>query len=145
MAQISMFETAAQKLDAPEPWDRPDFMSMAGRKKLRLDDSWRWVQAEVIKGTPDFMLRMGQEVGEITRGKNKGRKKYTPEKERRQVVVNRELIDAEQNAWEAEHKVCSDCGGTKRELCGFGRDGDRFRACSRCKATGVPPQPKAAS
>jgi ribosomal protein L40E len=110
-----------------------DTLNLAARKKLGVGDDWQWCESEAITG--GFLLTGSK----TTIGPRSGRPKWIRPMEK-VLIADADLREAEKS-WEAEHGKCFRCEGTKQELFGWSKaDGNKYRPCTRCGATGNPPE-----
>lgn len=116
---------------------RPDFIATVSREKLGMPIEWECYKWEKI-GTTDDVLVTGGLPRLITRGPRKGRKTWDGAGAK--VVVTQGEIEAAKLAYEAETNRCHRCGGDGQEWCGWSAaEGNRYKPCTRCNATGVAP------
>ncbi len=115
-----------------------NFAEEVARKKLRRGADWKLLGWECVGETTDLLVQGSTPIGVYARGPRKGRNKYLRPCER--CVVTRAEIDSAASAWEAQTGKCSKCEGSGQEWAGWSSDeGNRYRDCYRCKATGVAP------
>ncbi|MGD9671695.1 MAG: hypothetical protein AB7U75_22055 [Hyphomicrobiaceae bacterium] len=68
----------------------------------------------------------------LARGPRKGARRFLPG-QRIQCVVTDAEAQAEQERFEIESGLCSQCGGDGREVCGWDSvSGRHYRTCQRC-------------
>lgn len=115
--------------------ERPDFLTIIGRKKLGLDAPWTVYRWELIEeGT--WLLHLAEQ-GEFTKGPRKGKAKWG--KENRRATATLVDLRAAEAEFEATGK-CHQCGGSGAEWAGWHHiTGTRYKECHRCSGTGKPP------
>lgn len=116
---------------------RPNYAEAVVRKKLGvLPENWEicgWTRID-----PDATIFRGGPCRLLTRGKNKGRKRW--DKVTHTCVVTDAEETSERLRYESETGNCSTCGGTGQDWCGWSRDeGDKYRSCVRCSGSGKAP------
>ena len=114
-----------------------DAQNAAARKKLRaaggnVSDNWEWFRFERIG--PDILCE-GSECRRKTRGKDKGSRMWFGPKAK--VVISPKEIEDENKIYEHDTGNCSQCCGDGQEWMGWSAvDGDHWKPCHRCGATG---------
>lgn len=119
-----------------------DFMSAAAFRKLGETSDWRvykWEKVDYKSETPDFIVEGG--VPRLLKsGPRKGQPTFRDCVGRRTVVTWAEIQKAKSD-YEAETGKCCECFGTGQYCYGWSRDeGNKYRDCGRCSATGKSPQ-----
>jgi hypothetical protein len=124
---------------------RADFYSEHARKIGNLPPEWKWFHIERLPhlGECQTILIRGAIAPAFTRGKRKGQTNWrardkATEREFYITPAQHKVFLAE---WEQSHGACYHCQGSCQELARWSVDrGTEYRPCSRCKATGKPPQ-----
>jgi len=107
--------------------------SVARRKLAPLPEGWEPWKYERVG--PDATMVTGSVPRILTRGKNKGQKRWP--KPGQAVVVTDAERDAEFARYEAETGVCGKCFGRGEESAGWHyKTGTKYRTCRRCKGSG---------
>ncbi|WP_411975956.1 hypothetical protein [Sulfitobacter faviae] len=130
-------------------------MSGAERKHYNFDlmliqsqgsvpDGWGIYSWEVVNlHTPHEAIHLTGGVGRpIKKGKRKGRTTWRDMDPSTKMVFTftRQQMAAFRKAWEAETGECSNCHGNGTECYGWSAtEGERFRPCKACNATGKAP------
>jgi hypothetical protein len=114
------------------------FMELAARRKLGRGEDWKACRWEAMTG--GAMIDGG--VPRILKaGPRKGKPTWKGQPIER-VLLNEEDCAREVQLYIAETGNCPVCRGTGHEWRGWSRDdGDRYRPCPRCKATGKEDKP----
>ncbi len=123
---------------------RPEFWVEVAKRKVG-DPKWEWFSSERI-GDGDFLME-GGEPRTISKGPRKGHRtwKHLAPHEKKKVVVTQAEIQQAEADYERDTGKCNVCGGSGQEWRGWSRDnGDRFRPCLRCDATGAAPKDSSA-
>jgi hypothetical protein len=124
-----------------------DFFNLFAIKVRGAPAGWQWERIATIGdlGEKDRARQYSEMEGYVhdgttfKRGKRAGKRKpgCAVEGTRRKIIFTMADLDAFMRAWELETGQCHRCFGTGEELAGSSTtDGDRYRACSRCFATG---------
>lgn len=122
---------------------RPDFYSMHARKLLGLPESWCWFRLNGVELSP------GRTAVEVTgaipsvafkSGKRKGELNWKKAVSKATVTI----IDSDHlafiRAWEESTGLCSNCGGSGKELARWHHiEGETMRPCSKCKRAEAKP------
>lgn len=107
----------------------------AARKKLGKAAEWKAFFFEVMNDSGDVLI-MGGVPTKIKTGPRAGHDKWN-RKAADKCVVTRAELNAIRAEFERETGQCSECEGSGKTLAGWHHiEGDRFRPCSRCRATG---------
>lgn len=136
---MTLFDIKINPETKAEKTERPDILSILGRKKLNLSDEWSryaWKRYD-----PD-RLRLTLGITRfISKGKNKGRKTWDGKIE---VFVTDAEIEATELEWENETGKCHNCGGDGSEWAGSsyetGFPVHSYRKCERCEGSGIAPK-----
>lgn len=127
------------------------FYELHARTLLGMPDSWRIASLTAHSHDGNHARISPKDVIEVrggvfplkTRGKNAGQpnwKKPEPGTKRSAyftLAAHQEFLEK----WEAETGKCSTCFGTTQEWAGWSvKEGTKYRPCTRCGATGKPPQ-----
>ena len=119
------------------------FYELHARAILGVSLEWRIARFESEGEHLELIKVSGGIYPAITRGKNKGKpnwKKPEPGTKRSAWFTEKEH-QAFLLGWEKEHAKCSKCQGTGQEWAGWDHiTGNKHRPCTRCGATGNPPQ-----
>ena len=114
---------------------KPDFFNIAAKKKMGNVEGWQWYRIEAIRDN-FFLVEGGIPIGEISRGPNKGRKKWAKGNGDK-VLITREEIDQAQSEYETQTGNCSYCGGEGKHVTGWNKDtGNKYITCPSCNGTG---------
>jgi hypothetical protein len=121
-----------------------NFYNETARKKYNLPNDWEWYKMEALgaHGKYDAVKLTGAVAPKKTRGKYKGRPNWRKLDKRTEcaVVITDVDIGLFKAAYERTTFNCHECAGSGQVWCGWSLDdGNRFRACSRCNATGKAP------
>lgn len=125
---------------------RPNHLEDHARELLKMPPEWRWFRWERLpvdaKTTTHTMVTGAVCTATFASGKRKGRTNWSkrdPNTER-SVVISDSEHDAYLIQWEERTGHCHECGGTSQRWCGWSvTEGDRYRDCPRCNATGKRP------
>jgi len=122
---------------------RPNHAEQRARSKLPcLPEAWRVVKWRVLGKSGDAVEFTFQEsrMKTLKSGPNRGKERrewFGPE---RSAIVTDSEERAEFARYERETGNCGVCGDTGQEWMGWSRvNGDRYRPCVRCTATGKAP------
>jgi len=114
--------------------------TVARRKLPDMPADWRPYKFEAVGEFPNastLMTFAACRMKTLRSGPNKGKERrewYGPS---RQAIVTPEERDAEQRRYEKETGRCGSCDGTREEWAGWSvMEGNRYRPCTRCGATG---------
>jgi hypothetical protein len=136
-----LFEAEAK----PTEEDNPSFLDMTVRKKIGLPVEWEIFAWSLIGNCKedwdrgDMLVSIGV-PRRLKSGPRKGKKTWRG-CETRKCVVSRVEVNQTAEAWERETGKCMDCYGTGNKWSGWSREnGDRFKPCKRCEATGSAPK-----
>ena len=105
-------------------------------------DGWQWFAVEVIgrptgKGEADRLVEGGVPTI-VSRGKNKGQRRWD-RKTATRVVVTGDEIRAECERYEREEQKCERCYGLGQVLASWSATGGwTSRSCGKCAGTGRP-------
>lgn len=121
-----------------------NFYELHAREKASLPDTWKAYRLECfpkgnertlyieVTGMVAPAMKTQPERSDFKRGDRATKKT---------VVLPVADHDAWLARWEQANQKCHKCEGSGQELAGWSvSDGNRYRPCSRCKATGKPPQ-----
>lgn len=116
---------------------RPNYAEVVVRRKLgALPENWAicgWTRID-----PDATVYRGGPYRLLTRGKNKGHKRW--DNVTHTCVVTDAEEQTERLSHEAETGNCSTCAGTGQEWYGWHHiDGEKYRQCGRCAGSGKAP------
>lgn len=131
-----MSETLNLFAENPEPAPRRstmDFRTEVARRKLGAGQDWEPCRWEALGhgAEADCLITGGVPV--IRNGK----RKWPPITKCERVCVTHAEYIAERKRFEAETGKCSNCDGTGQEWAGWSAsDGNRYRDCRHCHATG---------
>lgn len=115
--------------------NRQDWISIVARRKLGRSAEWRWAKWTAL---PGGYCVWGGVPRPKTRGKNKGSPTWDAPLDEC-VVLDAEIMAAELE-YEDDTNRCCACSGDGQEWSGWSAaDGNRYRPCRRCGATGVAP------
>jgi hypothetical protein len=125
----------------------PDWYETYSRDELGMPETWRifkWEAVGPVHGprAAQSVVVCGAIVPDKTRGKYKGCPDWKSRDKRDDIslAIPMLALDAFKLKWEANHNACHKCGGDGQELAGWSStEGSRYRPCSRCNATGLPP------
>jgi hypothetical protein len=121
--------------------ERVDFAELTAKRKANHPDGWWMFKWEKVGD--DILLVTGAVCPPKKTGKYKGRPNYKGRDRSTEARIGLTYaeIDATRLAWEAETGKCSECQGSGQEWAGWSKDeGNRFRPCRRCGATGTAPK-----
>lgn len=123
----------------------PDFHAMAARKVHGLPDEW---QPRIYRVLGDARVTIGYSltgavpVGVITRGPRKGRPKWPPRNDLREVIITPADVAAATAEWAATTGLCPKCGGEGRIVWRVSAaNGTEYRPCKTCGETGKAQSP----
>lgn len=110
------------------------FFAIVARNKTGGNPDWHWCTSELVGR--DFLITGG--VPEIvTRGPNKGRRRWSAAKKER-VIVTRAECDAARAEYTAKTGNCAECRGSGRTLWKWSKDdGVTYRDCRECSGSGL--------
>lgn len=107
-------------------------------------NGWHWYALNIVGNREHggFLIKGAVCTATYARGKHKGQINWT----KRDLATEQELfashaqLDAVRDQWERDNGKCATCGGDGQEAAGWSKDaGAKYRPCTRCKATGMPP------
>ncbi len=131
---------------------RFDWINLFCREKYGAPELWRWFKwerKEIDKPHEFLLVEGGVCTAKIERGKRKGQDDWKKRDKAmdRTFVVARKDLDAFQAEWQARTGSCFKCYGTGQEWGGWSAaNGNRYRPCTKCNATGnVPSQAEKAT
>lgn len=105
------------------------------RRMLGAAPEWALASARSVQGG---LIVEGSPATVISRGKNKGRKRWS--KPLQTVIVTEPDYAAEIARYEREEGKCHECFGEGKTAFRWSRDkGTEYRECRRCKGAGVAP------
>lgn len=108
-----------------------NWLDRTARQKLGKAQEWKAFFFEVMNDAGDVLI-MGGVPTKTRKGDDKWDRK-TADK----CVVTKPECAATMAAFERETGKCAECEGSGQTLAGWHHiEGDRFRPCSRCEATG---------
>lgn len=109
------------------------FFAIVARKKAGGNPNWHWCSSELVGR--DFLITGG--VPEIvTRGPNKGRRRWSAAKKERVIVTEAECVAARAE-YVATTGNCAECRGDGRVVWRWSKaDGLSYRECKECSGTG---------
>ena len=111
------------------------------RRKLSVSEEWQSCVWKRVGDTNDCIVSLSI-PHIITRGKNKGKKRWPGPT--RDAVVTQVEIQAEIKRYELETDNCGQCYGEGRTWVGWGKDtGDRYKICAKCHGSGSASREKA--
>ena len=134
----------------------PDFHAMAARQVHGLPDDWEPCvyrallssistigyspTGAVLVETIGYSLTGAVPVGVITRGPRKGRPKWPPRSQMREVIITPTHVAAATAEWVAATGLCPRCGGEGRIAWRVSTaNGTEYRPCKACGGTGKAP------
>lgn len=123
-----------------------DYMEAHAREKAGLPPEWRAYRYRTLpEGSREclYLGVTGAVVPDKKRGKNAGRPNWRSKEISHEQEVYFTPAEHEQwlLAWEAKNGKCHQCDGNGQQWFGWSIDGgNRYQPCSRCNATGIPPQ-----
>jgi hypothetical protein len=123
----------------------PDFHAMAARHVYGLPDEWEPRIYRVLgdaRVTIGYSLTGAVPVGVITRGPRKGKPKWPPRNQLREVIITPADLAAATAQWVATTGLCPKCGGEGRIAWRVSAaNGTEYRPCKACGGTGKAPVP----
>lgn len=121
----------------------PDFHAMAARRVHGLPDEWEPRIYQVLgdaRQTLGYSLTGAVPVGVISRGPRKGRLKWPPKGQLREVIITPADLAAATAEWVAATGLCPKCGGEGRIAWRVSvAHGTEYRPCKACGGTGKAP------
>ena len=115
----------------------PIYMAIARRKANNHNPDWDMGSLEVI--TNDATLVKCYKTETVTKGKNKGKKKYVGPPTI--IVITRAEIAEEEANYEKTTGQCHRCYGKGEVPHSWSKDeGSKSKPCPRCKGTGYAPK-----
>ena len=116
----------------PKRTKAPHIYDIIARRKLGVDDGW---DVCTWDATNDQLMKLELRESAVTRS---GQRLWG--KEKRVTTLTPLEIENGRLKWEEEHGACYQCGGGGRASAGWSAaKGYRYRPCTRCNATGMPP------
>lgn len=121
---------------------RFDWLIAFCRERFGVAEDWRWYRWErkEYDKPHEFMIIEGAVChGVYTRGKHKGRTnwKLRDKSTERTFVIRRDEIEQFQHEWSGKTGLCFECYGTGEDWAGWSaKEGDRYKPCRHCGATG---------
>jgi hypothetical protein len=103
-----------------------------------MPDGWKWFELNCHKDAcPPGFTRV---IGAVPIGtKRDGRPKWPKKSESQTLFLSDAEIAEAERIWERENGKCFHCAGTREEWYSWSKDdGNKYRPCGRCKATGEP-------
>lgn len=123
----------------------PDFYNLYAKER-GAPDGWRWYSLQVIGDVTDRANSVYQIKGAVCTavyksGRLKGHTNWTKRDRstERDYIVTPSAFDEFVAKWETATGRCSRCGGDGKELQSCGIDGNTYRPCRRCSASGKAP------
>ena len=117
---------------------QPDFYAIAAQKAYNLPKDWRVRIYRSLHPLDAVELVGAVPIGYVTRGIRKGRPKFPPLRDMREVIVTGDQLRQAQSDWEQETNKCYKCGGHGMETYKIDRDGEQtLRKCQACGGTGL--------
>lgn len=108
---------------------------------------WHWCAIDA-SGSPGGYIKITGcvPIGRVTRGPRQGRLKWPPKKDMQSFWVHRSDLEESSLMYERDTGNCRVCSGSGQEWCGWHHiEGNKYRPCSRCKATGKAPSASVAN
>lgn len=117
-----------------------NFMEVVARKKVGEVQEWEVFKWEAVgEGEHLSYIIEGGVPRLLKSGKRKGKKTWRDSPSKRTVVTKAEIVQAAKD-YEAETGNCHVCCGSGQEWAGWSCDeGNKYRDCRRCSATGKAP------
>ena len=126
--------------------DGPTLLELHAIEVLKVPDGWRWFRFERLpkdaRESTHIQITGAVCTEVFTRGPRKGHKNWS----KRDLSTERQVVfsDAEHEKWCEQWEVktgkCRACAGTGLDWCGWSaKEGNRYRDCRRCNATGKAP------
>ncbi|WP_320152984.1 hypothetical protein [uncultured Tolumonas sp.] len=118
---------------------RVDFVEMVARRKLNQPEEWELCGWERIGDSNDLIVEGGI-PRPLKSGPRKGARTWRDSKISKVCVTDAEEIQEKLN-YEKETGKCCKCAGTGSMWYEWHHiDGNKYKACNRCSATGVAPK-----
>lgn len=118
-----------------------NFIERAARKKLSESESWKMIGWELVGDTGDVIVKGGI-PRKLKSGPRKGQDTWRDTEIKKACVTEKEDV-IERLLYESETGNCSKCQGTKQMYAGWSaEEGNRYKPCNRCNATGIAPENK---
>jgi len=114
----------------------PDFYAMAARAAYSLPPEWQPRKYRSC-GPIGIELIGAEPIGTYRSGRYKGRPKFPPEQQMRQVFVSREQIEQAKDDWQQATGLCTRCGGDGQMVTRIDSSGPiGHKPCDACSGTG---------
>ena len=132
---------------------RPTHLENHARELLKMPANWRYYRWQRMpEDAPPNCCTHTLVTGAVcsavfARGPRKGHTNWSKRDAAtdRSVLISDEEHNARLLAWEERTGNCHRCGGAGQDWAGWSaKEGDRYRPCPRCAATGKRPQPATA-
>lgn len=112
--------------------EKVDFWNVVARRKLGKTNTWSWYKIEWVG---DSAILVGGETALITKGKNKGKKKWDGADK---VIISEAEYDEAAKQYELSTGKCSSCQGSGQEFKSWNHlTGTDYKTCKRCNGKGV--------
>jgi len=107
-----------------------NFYETVARKKLNSPE-WKCCKLEAVDG---YTICTGAiPIGTFRSGPRKGCSKFPPLKDCDTVIISSQDIEIAKAEYRKETGNCPECEGSGKVICGWGKDGTRYRECKCVK------------